>query len=104
MKLLTKDILGRLPKIGETSEQSAEETKVPLKLFGGQSTWFITEFDGEDMMYGFCDLGDPQFAELGYVSFKELLSIRFQFGLSVERDKYWDSNTTLAEVMSKYGR
>ena len=41
-------------------------------------------------------------AELGYVSLKELESIRGGLGLPVERDLYYSG--TLADVLSQYGK
>lgn len=100
MKLLTKDVLKRLPKIGATSELEPEQVKVPLKLFGGSWTWYVTEFDAEggDEMFGYVKGLEN---ELGYISFKELSTTKFPpFGLGLERDKFWDPNTTLDKVMS----
>jgi len=94
MKIFTKEILKKLPQLYANEEKSPEEIKVPLKLFNpsGAGTWYITEYNPETgIAFGWCDLGYP---ELGYVNLNELLSIR------VERDMYWDSNTTLAEVMA----
>ena len=100
MKLITKEIAKKLLPIGGSSEMSAEEIKIPLKMFnpcGGQS-WYVWEFDGKDEMYGYVNLGDDRFAECGYISFKELQALRLPFGLSIERDIMWDGNTTLAGV------
>ncbi len=101
MKIFTKEILKKLPQLYANEEKSPEEIKVPLKLFNpsGVGTWYITEYNPETgIAFGWCDLG---YSELGYVDLNELLSIRFKpFGLKVERDLYWDSNTTLAEVMA----
>ena len=102
MKLLTKEILKRLPYLYETENKKPSEVKVPLKLFNpcGAGTWYITEFNGEDLMFGFCNLGDDQCAELGYVSLSELKSLRLPFGMSIERDMYWNPDTTLEQVMN----
>lgn len=97
-KLITKDILKRLPALYANDGKKAEEVKVPLKLFNpvGIGTWYITEYDpAEDLGFGWCDLGTP---ELGYVSVAELRSVKLRFGLKIERDAHWDPNTTLAQV------
>lgn len=100
MKLLTKEILRKLPELYANEEKKPEDIKVPLKLFNpsGIGTWYITEYNPEtEIAFGWCDLGYP---ELGYVSIKELKSLKLPpFGLGVERDMYWDSNTTLKDVM-----
>lgn len=89
MKLLTAVLRRALPRIG--GQENVKDPIVHVKFFGGSAcTWFITEFDGEDEMFGFACLGDPEMAELGYISFRELESLRFPpFGLRLERDLYW---------------
>jgi hypothetical protein len=37
------------------------------------------------------------FPELGYVSLQELKSLDLPFGLTIERDKYFEPDKTLAE-------
>jgi len=101
MKLLTKQILRLLPPLGSTDDTPSAEVKVPLKLFnpGGVGTWYITEYDPTtDMAFGYADI---LCGELGYISIKELREFRGHFGLGIERDMHWDSNTTLNNVMSK---
>ena len=101
MKLFTKEILKRFPAIGETSEQTMEDTKVVAKLFNpaGAGTWYLTEYDPENKLaFGFAELGDPQLAELGYISIEELEFLELPFGLSIERDMHFGFNHTLREV------
>ena len=49
-------------------------------------TWFITEFDGEDLCFGLV-IGLER--ELGYFSLKEIESLRGPGGIRVERDLYF---------------
>ena len=104
MMLVTKEIRNALPTLYANEELSSTDIKMPLKLFNpvGAATWFITELDADgDLAFGWCDLGfGPGFAELGYVSLNELKSLRLPMGLSIERDRHWDGNTTLAQVMN----
>lgn len=44
--------------------------------------------------FWFCCIHEP---ELGYVSLSELKSLRLPYGLSIERDLYWQG--TLADAM-----
>ena len=101
MKLITKEILSKLPPLYTNSEKSMEEIKVPLKLFNpaGAGTWYITEYDPEEKLaFGFVNLGDPEMAELGYVSILELGNYRGPFGLGIERDMHFGYEHTLKEV------
>jgi len=102
MMLITKEIRRNLPSLYANEAMSAAEIKVPLKLFNpcGAATWYITELDGDgEMAFGYCDLGFGC-PELGYVSMSELKSVRLPFGLKIERDRHWDGNITLAQVMN----
>jgi hypothetical protein len=101
MKLITKELEKKLPRLRETENQS--DPMVIVKLFGGSSfTWFLTEYDPVSKMgFGYVDLGDPDNAELGYFSITELESLRFPpFGLGVERDLWFDSKP-LSEIAYK---
>lgn len=103
MKLFTKAILNALPQLYANDEKSADETKVPLKLFNpcGAQTWYITEYSPEEnLAYGLCDLGYG--GEMGYISIEELESLKLPFGLKIERDISWDMNTKLSEVKEKH--
>jgi len=102
MMLITKEIASKLPALYSNQEYTANDVKVPLKLFNpvGAETWYITEMDPESgLMFGWADLGIPGCAELGYVDLNELKSLRLPLGLSIERDRHWDGNTTLRQVM-----
>ena len=102
MMLITKEIARKLPALYANDSKSASQIKVPLKLFNpcGAQTWYITEMDPDSgLMFGWADLGDPMFAELGYISLDELKNVRLPFGLKIERDMYWNGNTTLRQVM-----
>lgn len=52
MKLLTKEILKRLPKLGETGEQSDPTVQVKFFTPDAQWTWFGIEFDQKDTFFG----------------------------------------------------
>jgi len=89
MKLITKEIARKLPKL--YAQDGVKDPMVYLKLFNpvGAGTWYITEWDGEDTFFGFADLGDPACAEFGYISKSELESLRLPMGMSIERDAWW---------------
>jgi len=86
MKLLTKEILEKLPKL-----YSTEKEKDPLcivKLFHPCSswTWYCTEFSPEEGLFFGKVVGHE--TELGYFSLAELESVKVR-GLSIERDLYF---------------
>ncbi len=85
MNLLPDEIRKRLPPL---YAQEGSKAIVHLKLFmpGTSWTWYITEYDGEDIFFGLVDGFEK---ELGYFSLSELQSVRGPLGLSVERDLYW---------------
>lgn len=98
MKLLTKELRKKLPKL--YSQEKVEDPIVWVKYFTPWTywTWYATEFDGEDIFFGYV-IGD--FSELGNFSLKELESINGPFGLKVERD-LWFKPALLSTVMGKH--
>jgi len=99
MKLLTKAIENKLIKNFEKNNETGEENFKPVVKFfgGGACTWLITEYDKEnELFFGLADLG-MGYPELGWISKTELENVRFQFGLGVERDQYWEADKTLSE-------
>ena len=86
MLLLTKEIQEKLPKL--YSSENEEDTMIWCKFFTPDSswTWYAIEFDGIDTFYGLVDGVEK---ELGYLSLKELQSIRGHLGLPIERDRYF---------------
>lgn len=82
----TKKQLEKLPKL--YSQEKVKDPLVRMKFFLGPMTWYITEYDGKDLMFGWV-INDsfPEGNELGYVSFKELLGLKVR-GMEVDRDLY----------------
>ncbi len=96
-KLLRKEDLKRLPPM--YSQENNPDPTVWVKFFTPWAgwTWYITEFDGEDTLFG---LTDGHEMELGYISLSELQSLRGPAGLRVERDIHWKP-TPLSKVRSR---
>lgn len=88
MKLLTKAIKKRLPKL-YSQEEKGLKAKVIVKFFtpDGSWTWYATEFDGKDTFFGLVDGFEK---ELGYFSLSELKKVRGRLGMSIERDLYFE--------------
>tara|TARA_R100000353_G_scaffold73819_1_gene56403 strand:+ start:45 stop:353 length:309 start_codon:yes stop_codon:yes gene_type:complete len=86
MKLLTKTIEKKLPKL-YTSE-NIEDPMVVCKFFQpwGEWTWYAIEFDGKDTFFGYVQGWE---GELGYFSLSELKSVIGPFGMKIERDLYF---------------
>lgn len=86
MKLLTKELLEKLPPLYATENET--DPMVWVKFFYPTSrlTWYATEFDGKDLFFGYVD-GD--FPELGYFSLSEMSQTRDKWGLPIERDLYF---------------
>jgi len=94
-KLLTKEILKKIPPLYSTEKKKPEDIPVHIHYFSPYSgwDWYITEFDGKDIMYGLVRGLDT---ELGYVSLSELK----RMGMNIERDRYFGKHT-LKEIMEK---
>lgn len=104
MKIITKEIEAAFAKQGDTSNKSAKNIKIVLKLFypAGAATWYLYEKLDDDIYMAFVNLGDPEMAECGTVSMSELLAFRGRFGLGIERDKFFEPlSITLEEVINK---
>lgn len=82
MKLLTKEILKKLPKINKGDGTAYVKFFTP----DAQWTWYATEFDGEDLFFGLVDGFDK---EIGYFTLSELKTVRGALGLPIERDLHW---------------
>ncbi|MCA9903448.1 MAG: DUF2958 domain-containing protein [Anaerolineae bacterium] len=95
MDLLPGEIRAALPPLYANEEQGMQAI-APVKFFTPDSwwTWYPTEFDGNDIMFGLASGLD---VELGYFSVSELESVRGSLGLPVERDLYYEPKT-LAEL------
>ena len=87
MKLITRELAARLPKLYETESVALPEKVAYAKLFHPASswTWYVMEYDGQDTCFG---LVVSQETEFGYFSLQELSELQV-FGLPVERDLYF---------------
>lgn len=81
--------LARIPRLYETESIPLLEKTVYLHFFIGGCDWYIVEYDGDDLFFGYAILnGDMVNAEWGYVSFHELRSIKIGFA-EVDCDLHW---------------
>lgn len=91
MKLITKEIEKKMPKLRSQSEGRLEDLTFHCKLFTpwGNWTWYIAE---ADFKTGECfGLVEGFETELGYFDLNELMEISGPFGLKIERDMHFTS-------------
>jgi hypothetical protein len=97
MKMLTKEILNRLPPL-QAQDGKGDEAVAYVKFFSIRSDhrWFATEYDPEtETFFGLVtNYGE---GELGYFTLAELTSVRWAGVPVVERDLSFRP-TTLAKV------
>ncbi len=87
----SKERLDRIPGLYETEHVSLKEKQIHLHFFISGSDWYVTEFDGKELFWGFAIInGDLQNAEWGYVSFQELKDIN-SGGIEIdcELEAFW---------------
>lgn len=84
-----KKRLDTIPRLYETESTPLEDKLIHLHFFLGGCDWYISEFDGEDLFFGYAILnGDIGNAEWGYISFSELKSIKIGFA-EIDCDLHW---------------
>lgn len=89
MKLLTKEIEKKLPKL--RSQEGVPNPKIIVKFFHPLSswTWFVVEGDrqenGDMLFFGLVDGFEK---ELGYFTLRQLEEVKVK-GLGIERDMYF---------------
>src|SRR6185295_12936637 len=105
MKLLTKEIIERLPKLYTNDGKNPKDIKIVVKFFDptGSWTWYATEGEQtEDGDWEFFGLVDGHEKELGYFRLSELQHAKDGVsglrGLPIERDLHYGFGHTLAEV------
>lgn len=110
MNLMTKALEKLFEKYPLGSQDGlGGQAKVIVKYFNpvGVGTWFITEGNkldnGDYEMFGYCHLGDDEYAELGYVMLSELEKLNLPFGLKIERDLYLSKDCTLVDAIREVG-
>jgi len=103
MKLLTKAIEKKLPKLYANEKLTPDQVKVRVKFFTPWSnwTWYATEYDPAERRFFGLVCGFEK--EFGYFSLDELAALRGPFGLKIERDLWWDDSTTLDKVTKDEG-
>jgi len=89
MKLITEELKERFKEIGDQSESI--NPLIVVKLFdpAGSATWYATEYDAERRVaFGF--VTGLYMDEWGSFSIDELQAIERPYGLTIERDIYFE--------------
>lgn len=87
-----EDRLSKIPRLYETEHTPLQEKLIYLHFFIGGCDWYVAEYDGEDLFWGFAILNDDfQNAEWGCISFSELKSVKVGGWLEVdcELEEFW---------------
>lgn len=82
-----------------SSETGGAPVTMPVVKFfcpWGAATWLFSEWDGQDTLFGLCDLGHGM-PELGYASLSELRSLKGPWGLTIERDLHFSPSKSMIE-------
>ena len=110
MKLLTKEIIEKLPLLKDLEDPITRDTLVPVKFFNptGSGTWYVLAIDGENkeinddtILFGIAHI---QSLELGSFSYGEIKDLKVGFGLKIERDMWWNQDFTLLDVNNEVKR
>jgi hypothetical protein len=54
----SRERLAKIPRLYETENVRLQDKLIHLHFFIGACDWFIAEFDGEDVFWGFAILND----------------------------------------------
>ena len=110
MKLLTQELEEKFKQYPLGSQDGKMgNAELIAKFFNptGVGTWYITEGsrleNGDYEMFGYCHLGDDEFAEFGSILLSELENIELPLGLSIEQDLYVPKRTDLMTAMIRDG-
>jgi hypothetical protein len=87
----TPERLSKIPRLYETEHIPPKDKLIHLHFFRGGCDWFVAEFDGDDLFYGYAILnGDTDMAEWGLIPFSELKDIKVQFmEIDCELEEHW---------------
>lgn len=86
----SKEKLSSIPGINETDNISIKDKLVHLHFFIGGCDWYVIEFDGDDLFFGFTILNqDHVNSEWGYFSLSELKQIQINRWIEVDCDCHW---------------
>ena len=81
----SKERLSKIPKLYTTEDVPLAEKLIYLHFFIADCDWYIAEYDGNDLLWGYAILNGDYFnAEWGLISFNELKAIKIGGWLEVD--------------------
>lgn len=88
MKLITKELAAKIPKLYETERMPLLEKVAYAKFFHPVAdwSWYVIEYDGQDTCFG---LVIGQETEFGYFTLSELSQRMSIYNCPAERDMYF---------------
>lgn len=100
MKLLTPEIIKKLPPLYSNEDKYPKDIPIIAKFFTPWSnwTWYVIEGEKQDSDYVFFGLVEGFEKELGYFTLSELESVTGPAGLRIERDLHFEGKM-LSDVM-----
>ena len=86
----SKEQLAKIPRLYETEDVPLKDKLIYLHFFIGGCDWYVAEYDGEDLFWGYAILNDDlEMAEWGYISFQELKELNVPPGFEVDCEVDW---------------
>jgi len=90
----SKEILDKIPRLYQTEHVPLKDKQIYLHFFIADCDWYIAEYDGEDLFWGYAILnGDYINAEWGYISFSELKDIKVAGYFEIDSEVNWTIKT-----------
>ena len=81
----SKERLAGIPRLYGTEDIPPKDKLIHLHFFIGGCDWYIAEYDGKDIFWGFaCLNGDLRNTEWGYISYQELKEIKIAGWLEID--------------------
>ena len=82
--------LATIPGLYETEHIPLKDKLIHLHFFFGACDWYIAEYNGFDLFFGYAILNDDHNnAEWGYIHFGELKELKIDGWLEVDCDLEW---------------
>lgn len=87
----TPNQLAKIPALysNDKNNTSLANTPIHLHFFIGSYDWYVAEYDGDDLFFGYANLGDDQMSEWGYISFQELKELKVHGCMEIDCDLHW---------------